>query len=137
MAATDLERFSVRALLGRGARGRRGALGGGRPAAGRGRQAGCQLRAAGPRRRAGLGTPERALRSASLGSRGVGGGAPLGRTRGRPPSREGANKYLAASGQVRGQTGAPGARGVCVGGRILDPPDPHTRRVFLHCWGDS
>lgn len=74
MAATDLERFSVRALLGRGARWRSGARGGGRPAAGGGRQAGCQFQAAGPRRQAGLGTPERALRCASLGSRGVGWG---------------------------------------------------------------
>lgn len=68
MAATDLERFSVRALLGRSARARRGEGAALQPAGG---ARGCQRRAAGPRRRAGLGAPERALRSASRGARGV------------------------------------------------------------------
>lgn len=71
MAATDLERFSVRALLRSGARGRcgRGAAcswpGGARRTV---------TAAPGPRRRADSGTPERALGRACQGSRVVGRG---------------------------------------------------------------
>lgn len=120
MAATDLERFSVRAGLGRGARGGRGrGARGGAALQLPGREPGCQRRAAGldaPRawgHRSGLSAASAGGPGASAGAprQAAGGVALLGRRRGRPLSREGACTHPPGSGQVRMQTGTPGAGG--------------------------
>lgn len=102
MAATDLERFSVRAGLGRGARGGRGrGARGGAALQLPGREPGCQRRAAGldapPARghRSGLFAASAGGPGASAGAprQAAGGLALLGRRRGRPLSREGRSLY--------------------------------------------